>query len=207
MTEDNEMRETRLGLTQAVRDTLGRAKLSMAYKNLKACDKIPESAKVKPAPASDVALIAAAYKYLEKTEDNESREMRLDLKQEIRDMLGRGILYATNQEDVSTEVQRDPPSDVALIAAAYQFLQESGQLPLEQPDVVVCVHSSDEVHDFFERHGLSACADKLCEHLGIDSAEDLKLITVEDLQGSKFSAWAHGSLTLVQYKKVLKAFS
>ena len=146
---DIQQSEPRLGLTKAVRDTLGRAKLSIAYTNLKASGLIPESAQVKPAPASDVALIAAAY----------------------------------------------------------QFLQESGQLPLEQPDIVVCVHSSDEVHDFFERHGLSACADKLCEHLGIESAEDLKLITVEDLQGSKFSAWAHGSLTLVQHKKVLKAFS
>jgi len=100
-------------------------------------------------------------------------------------------------------------SDRALIAEAYKYLQESGQLPVDQhvEQVVVCVHSSDEVLDFFAGHGLGACADKLCEHLGIENAEDLKLITAQDLQGSKFSAWAHGSLTLVQYKKVLKAFS
>jgi hypothetical protein len=96
--------------------------------------------------------------------------------------------------------------DRALIAEAYQYLQDSGQLPLAQPDAVECVHSSDEVLDFFAAHGLSACADKVCEHLGIESAADLKLITPEDLKAPKFSAWAHGSLTLVQYKKALLAF-
>jgi hypothetical protein len=78
--------------------------------------------------------------------------------------------------------------------------------PLPYSDPILCVHSSDEVLDFFAAHGLSACADKVCEHLGIESAEDLTLVTVQDLQASKFSAWASGSLTLVQYKKTLKAF-
>jgi hypothetical protein len=98
-------------------------------------------------------------------------------------------------------------SDRALIAEAYQYLQESGQLPPDQPDAVVCVHSSDEVHDFFAAHGLGVCADKICEHLGIESAEDIKLVTAVDLQSSKCIAWAQGSLTLVQHKKLLKAFS
>ena len=98
-------------------------------------------------------------------------------------------------------------SDRALIAEAYQYLQESGQLPLADADAAVCVHSSDEVHDFFAANGLGVCADAVCAHLGIESAEDIKLVTAQDLQGSKFSTWAHGSLTLVQYKKMLKAFS
>jgi hypothetical protein len=98
-------------------------------------------------------------------------------------------------------------ADRALIAEAYKYLQESGQLPRDKTDVVECVRSSDEVYDFFASNGLAVCADKICEHLGIESAEDLKLITTEDLQGTKFSTWAQGSLTLVQYKKALKAFS
>jgi hypothetical protein len=98
-------------------------------------------------------------------------------------------------------------ADRALIAEAYQYLQESGQLPRDKTDVVECVRSSDEVYDFFASNGLAVCADKICEHLGIESAEDLKLITTEDLQDTKFSTWAQGGLTLVQYKKALKAFS
>jgi hypothetical protein len=86
-------------------------------------------------------------------------------------------------------------------------LQESGQLPLDQPDVVVCVHSSDEVHDFFVANGVEACKDDVCKFLGIESAEDLKLITANDLVGSRFSAWADGSITIVQHKKLIKAFS
>jgi hypothetical protein len=65
MTEENEISETRLGLTQAVRDTLGRCMLSVSYRNLKASGQIPESAQVKPAPPSDIALIVAAYEYLQ----------------------------------------------------------------------------------------------------------------------------------------------
>ena len=146
----------------------------------------------------------------------EDSEPRLDLTQAVRDTLGRGLLYVSYARlkasgeipaDESAEVKPAPPSDVALIAAAYQYLQESGQLPLDQPDVVVCVHSSDEVHDFFAAHGLDACKDAVCEHLGIESASDLKLVAAEDLQSSKFNAWAQYSLTLVQHKKLLKAFS
>ena len=101
-----------------------------------------------------------------------------------------------------------PPadSDRALIAEAYQYLQESAQLPIDQPDVVVCVHSSDEVHDFFAEHGLGACENAVCKFLGIDSASDLKLVTAEDINGSQFTMWARGSLTIVQQKKLLKAF-
>ena len=211
--------EPRPGLTKAVRDTLGRAKLSTAYKNLKASGMIPESAQVKPAPASDVALIAAAYTYLEKTEDNESREMSLELTQEIRDMLGRGMLYTSNQKlkdsgeipaDESAEVQPVHPSDVALIAAAYQFLQESGQIPPPpscSDDVICCVRSSDELTDFFVANGLGACQDLVCKFIGIESVEDLKLISADDLHGTRFSTWASGSLTMVQYKKLIQAFT
>ena len=145
MAEDSETCEPRLDLTQAVRDTLGRAMLSVAYHNLKASGEIPESAQVKPAP----------------------------------------------------------PSDVALIAASYRYLQESGQLPRTGADAAL----SDEVFDFFAAHGLAVCADAVCAHLGIESAADLKLISEQDLHGSKFSAWSEGSLTLVQHKKMLKAFS
>jgi hypothetical protein len=149
MTEDNEICEPRLDLTQAVRDTLGRARLSVSYHNLKASGEIPESAQVKPAPASDVALITAAYEYL----------------------------------------------------------QSSGQLTPPDPDVVVCVHSSDEVNDFFVSRGLGECKEAVCKFLGIASADDLKLVTVDDIHGSQFSTWARGSLTIVQQKKLIKAFS
>ena len=151
MTETNEIREPRLDLTQAVRDTLGRAMLSTAYRNLKASGEIPadDSAEVKPAPVSDFALIAAAY----------------------------------------------------------QYLQESGQLPLDQPDVIICVKSSDEVTDFFVSNGLGACQDSICKFLGIEDAADLKLINLADLHSSRFSNWANGSLTMVQQKKLMKAFS
>ena len=212
MTEHNEIREPRLDLTQAVRDTLGRAMLSTAYRNLKASGEIPASAKVKPAPAADVALITAAYPNC--CSNQGDVEMRLDLKQEIRDMLGRFMgstdkLKASDEipVDDSAEVKPAPVSDFALIAAAYQYLQESGQLPPPDSDVITCVHSSDELSDFFVSNGLGACQEKVCEFIGIESAEDLKLITAADLHGSRFSTWANGSLTMVQYKKLIKAFS
>ena len=203
MTEDNEIREPRLDLTQAVRDTLGRAMLSKAYRNLKAFGKIPASAKVKPAPAADVAVITAAYQNC--CSNQGDVEMRLDLKQEIRDMLGR-FMGSTDADD-SAEVNPAPVSDFALIAAAYQYLQETGQLPLDQPDVIMCVKSSDEVTDFFVSNGLGACQDSICKFLGIEDAADLKLIDLSDLHSSRFSSWASVSLTMVQYKKLLKAFS
>jgi hypothetical protein len=74
-------------------------------------------------------------------------------------------------------------------------------------DVICCVHSSDELTDFFVANGLGACQDRVCKFIGIESAEDLKLISAEDLHGSRFSTWASGSLTMVQYKKLIKAFS
>ena len=73
--------------------------------------------------------------------------------------------------------------------------------------VICCVHSSDELSDFFVSNGLGACQEKVCEFIGIESAEDLKLITAADLHGSRFSTWANGSLSMVQYKKLIKAFS
>ena len=146
-------------------------------------------------------------------EDNEIREPRLDLTQAVRDTLGRGMLYvsyhrlkASGEMPESAEVKPAPPSDVALIAAAYRYLQESGQLSPTVSDAVECVHSSDAVLDFFAANGLGGCADAVCAHLGIESAEDLKLITAQDLQGTKFGTWAQGSLTVVQQKKLLKAF-
>jgi hypothetical protein len=43
--------------------------------------------------------------------------------------------------------------------------------------------------------------------LGIEDAADLKLIELADLHSSRFSNWANGSLTIVQQKKLMKAFS
>ena len=94
-----------------------------------------------------------------------------------------------------------------MLEFAEAHLHAAGQLPLAQPDVVVSVHSSDEVHDFFAEHGLGACEDAVCKFLGIESASDLKLVTAEDIVGSQFTMWARGSLTIVQQKKLLKAFS
>ena len=119
-----------------------------------------------------------------------------------RAMIAQAYDSAVVREKMSAE---DP--DRALIAEAYQYLQESGQLPLAQPDVIVCVQSSDEVTDFFVANGVGACKDDVCTFLGIESAEDIKLITAEDLLGTRFSTWANGSITIVQYKKLIKAFS
>jgi hypothetical protein len=74
-------------------------------------------------------------------------------------------------------------------------------------DVICCVHSSDEVSDFFVSNGLGACQDSICKFLGIEHAADLKLIELADLHSSWFRNWANGSLTIVQQKKLLKAFS
>jgi hypothetical protein len=74
-------------------------------------------------------------------------------------------------------------------------------------EVICCVHSSDEVSDFFVSNGLGACQDSICSFLGIEDAADLKLIELADLHSSRFSTWANGSLTIVQQKKLMKAFS
>jgi hypothetical protein len=116
------------------------------------------------------------------------------------------IAQAYDSAVVLEKLPADNP-DRALIAEAYQYLQESGQLPLDQPDVIVCVHSSDEVTDFFVSNGLGACKDSICMFLGIEDAADLKLIELADLHSSRFSNWANGSLTIVQQKKLMKAFS
>ena len=94
-----------------------------------------------------------------------------------------------------------------ILEFAAAHLQAAGQLPAPDPDVIVSVHSSDEVHDFFDANGLGACEDAVCKFLGIESASDLKLVTAEDIVGSQFAMWARGSLTIVQQKKLLKAFS
>lgn len=120
-------------------------------------------------------------------------------------MLGR--FMGSTAADDSAEVRPAPVSDFALIAAAYQYLQESGQLPPPDSDVVVCVHSSDELTDFFVSNGVGDCQDIVCKFTGIESASDLKLITAEDIQGSRFSTWASGNLTMVQHKKLIRAFS
>ena len=70
-----------------------------------------------------------------------------------------------------------------------------------------CVESSDAVTDFFVSNGLGDCQDMVCKFLGIESADDLKLITVDDIHGCQFSMWARGTLTIVQQKKMIKAFS
>lgn len=74
-------------------------------------------------------------------------------------------------------------------------------------DVISCVQSSDEVTDFFESNGVAACKDSVCKFLGIESASDLKLVTAEDIHSSRFTLWANGSITIVQHKKLIKAFS
>jgi hypothetical protein len=74
-------------------------------------------------------------------------------------------------------------------------------------DVICCVRSSDELTDFFVANGLGDCQDLVCKFIGIESAEDLKLISADDLHGTRFSTWASGSLTMVQYKKLIKAFT
>lgn len=68
-------------------------------------------------------------------------------------------------------------------------------------------HSSDELTDFFVSNGVGDCQDIVCKFIGIECADDLKLITAADVQGSRFSRWAEGSLTMVQYKKIIRAFS
>ena len=119
----------------------------------------------------------------------------------------RAMIAQAYNSAVVHEKMPDTDPDRALIAEAYQYLQESGQLPLAQPDAVECVHSSDEVHDFFVANGVEACKDDVCKFLGIESAEDLKLITANDLLGSRFSTWADANITIVQHKKLIKAFS
>jgi hypothetical protein len=119
----------------------------------------------------------------------------------------RAMIAQAYNSAVVCEKMPDTDPDRALIAEAYQYLQESEQLPLEQEEVVVCVHSSDEVEDFFVSHGLSDCKDAVCKFLGIESASDLKLIELNDLHGTQWQTWARGSLTIVQQKKMLKAFS
>jgi hypothetical protein len=148
MTEDNEIIDTRLDLTQAVRDTLGRARLSISYANLKASGEIPESAQVKPAP----------------------------------------------------------PSDVDLIVAAYEYLQQSGQLPPPASDVIMCVQSSDALTDFFEARGLTTCKTQICNFMGIETADDLAILTAGDVQGTRFKEWATYNLSIVQHRKMLNAF-
>jgi len=74
-------------------------------------------------------------------------------------------------------------------------------------EAICCVHSSDEVHDFFAANGVAACKDAVCKFLGIESADDLKLITADDMHSSRFTLWANGSITIVQHKKLIKAFS
>jgi len=80
-------------------------------------------------------------------------------------------------------------------------------MSVHDADVVVCVHSSDEVTDFFVSNGLGDCQDMVCKFIGIQTADDLKLITALDLEGTRFSDWARGSLTMIQHKKVIKAFA
>ena len=74
-------------------------------------------------------------------------------------------------------------------------------------NMICCTHSSDELTDFFASNGVGDCQDIVCKFIGIECADDLKLITAADVQGSRFSRWAEGSLTMVQYKKIIRAFS
>ena len=149
------------------------------------------------------------------TEEDEGNHRSLpELSQTLRDTLTRDTLSETYRQlrtsgelPMSSWLRSPPDSDVVLIAETYRQLQVSGDLSLPDSDVVVCVHSSDDVHDFFAVNGLGACKDTVCENLGIESAEDLKLITTQDLQGSKFTMWVQDCLTIVQQKKMLKTFN
>lgn len=82
-----------------------------------------------------------------------------------------------------------------------------GSVEMTENEVICCTRSSDEVTDFFVANGLGDCQDLVCKWMGIESASDLKLIEPADLQSTRFTEWARGSLTMVQHKKMLKAFS
>jgi len=78
---------------------------------------------------------------------------------------------------------------------------------MTEDEVICCTRSSDEVTDFFVANGLGDCQDLVCKWMGVESASDLKLIEPADLQSTRFTEWARGSLTMVQHKKMVKAFS
>ena len=43
--------------------------------------------------------------------------------------------------------------------------------------------------------------------MGIETAADLAILTPADVEGTRFREWATNNLSIVQYRKVLKAFS
>jgi hypothetical protein len=119
-----------------------------------------------------------------------------------RAMIAQAYDSAVVREKMSTE---DP--DRALIAEAYLYLKESGQLPPPAEDVIMCVHSSDPLTDFFETHGLSKCKEQICAFAGIETAADLAMLTEQDVTGPRFREWATYNLSIVQHRKVLLAFA
>ena len=74
-------------------------------------------------------------------------------------------------------------------------------------DDMQCMQTSDPVTDFFELHGLSKCKEQVCNFMGIETATDLAILTPADVEGTRFREWATYNLSIVQHRKVLKAFS
>jgi hypothetical protein len=118
----------------------------------------------------------------------------------------RAMIAQTYNVAVNCEQLPAADSDRALIAQAYRYLQESGQLPVPTPDVIMCVQSSDALTDFFEARGLTNCKDQICNFMGIETADDLAILTAADVQGSRFKEWATYNLTIVQHRKMMNAF-
>ena len=118
-----------------------------------------------------------------------------------RAMISQAYESAVDNEQLPAE-----DSDRALIAQAYRYLQESGQLPVPAQDVIMCVQSGDAVTDFFETRGLANCKDRICNFMGVESAEDLAILTAADVHGSRFNEWATLNLSIVQHRKMLNAF-
>jgi hypothetical protein len=118
-----------------------------------------------------------------------------------RAMIAQAYASAVDAEQLPAE-----DSDRALIAQAYRYLQESEQLPVPAQDVIMCVQSSDALTDFFEARGLTHCKDEICNFMGIQTAEDLAILTAADVQGTRFREWATFNLSIVQHRKMLNAF-
>jgi hypothetical protein len=118
----------------------------------------------------------------------------------------RALIAQAYEAAVDRELLPEEDSDRALIAEAYRYLQDSGQLPLAAPDVIMCVQSSDALTDFFEARGLTTCKTQICNFMGIETADDLAILTAGDVQGTRFKEWATYNLSIVQHRKMLNAF-
>jgi len=118
-----------------------------------------------------------------------------------RAMIAQAYVSAVDNDQLPAE-----DSDRALIAQAYRYLQETEQLPVLAQDVIMCVQSGDAVADFFEARGLANCKDQICNFMGIETAEDLAILTAADVHGTRFKEWATFNLSIVQHRKMMNAF-